>query len=379
MTSSFTDRLLGRVKLSGWVSLAAPILAILFAGIVTSIVLAITGNPVFDTLTTMVDYGSQPRSLVLILNNATTYYLSALAVALGFRMNLFNIGVDGQYRLAALVAAAVGGAVTLPAPFHPILIILVSMLVGAAWAGIAGVLKATRGVSEVISTIMLNTIATGLGAYLLAEWAVPVAGSNNIGTPPIAASGQVPGLAMVPGSSLKVFGLVFLAVAVGIGFHVLLNKTRFGFDLRATGRSEQAAVASGVNVKRMVVYAMLISGGMAGLIGMPQLLGASYSYSLDFQPGLGFTGIAIALLGRNNPVGIAFGALLWAFLDVSANILGLHKISPEIVTIMQGVIVLSVVIAYELAHRYRGVAEQKRVSRELAGAASTPQKEGASA
>nr|WP_062337590.1 ABC transporter permease [Herbidospora sakaeratensis] len=379
MTSSFTDRLLGRVKLSGWVSLAAPVLAIVFAGVVTSIVLALTGNPVFDTLTTMVDYGSQPRSLVLILNNATTYYLSALAVALGFRMNLFNIGVDGQYRLAALVAAAVGGAVTLPAPFHPILIILVSMLVGAAWAGIAGVLKATRGVSEVISTIMLNTIATGLGAYLLAQWAVPVAGSNNIGTPPIAESARIDGFAFVPGSSLKVFGLIFLAVAVGIGFHLLLNKTRFGFDLRATGRSEQAAVASGVNVKRMVVYAMLISGGMAGLIGMPQLLGASYSYSLDFQPGLGFTGIAIALLGRNNPVGIAFGALLWAFLDVSANILGLHKISPEIVTIMQGVIVLSVVIAYELAHRYRGVAEQKRVSRELAGAASTPQKEGASA
>ncbi|WP_062344883.1 ABC transporter permease [Herbidospora yilanensis] len=379
MSSTFTDRLLGRVRLSGWVSLAAPILAILFAGVVTSIVLALTGNPVLDTLTTMVDYGSQPRSLVLILNNATTYYLSALAVALGFRMNLFNIGVDGQYRLAALVAAAVGGAVTLPAPFHPILIILVAMLVGAAWAGIAGVLKATRGVSEVISTIMLNTIATGLGAYLLAQWAVPVAGSNNIGTPPIAASGQVPGLTLVPGSSLKVFGLIFLAVAVGIGFHVLLNTTRFGFDLRATGRSEAAAVASGVNVKRMVVYAMLISGGMAGLIGMPQLLGASYSYSLDFQPGLGFTGIAIALLGRNNPVGIAFGALLWAFLDVSANILGLHKISPEIVTIMQGVIVLSVVIAYELAHRYRSVAEQKRVSRELAGAASTPQKEGATA
>lgn len=379
MTSSFTDRLLGRVRLTGWVSLAAPILAILFAGVVTAIVLTLTGNPVLDTFVTMVDYGSQPRSLVLILNYATTYYLSALAVALGFRMNLFNIGVDGQYRLAGLVAAAVGGAVTLPAPFHPILIILVAMLVGAAWAGIAGILKATRGVSEVISTIMLNTIATGLGAYLLAEWAVPIAGGNNIGTTPIAASGHVPGVALVPGSSLKVFGLIFLAVAVGIGFHVLLNKTRFGFDLRATGRSEQAAVASGVNVKRMVVYAMLISGGMAGLIGMPQLLGEAYSYSLNFQAGLGFTGIAIALLGRNNPVGIAFGALLWGFLDVSSNILDLHKISPEIVTIMQGVIVLSVVIAYELAHRYSVVAEQKRVSRELAGAAPTPEKEGAAA
>ena len=106
-----------------------------------------------------------------------------------------------------------------------------------------------------------------------------------------------------------------LAAAVGIGYWFLLNRTRFGFDLRATGPSEPAAVASGVNVKKMVVYAMLLSGAVAGLVGMPQLLGSSYTYSLDFPTGLGFTGIAIALLGRNSPIGIAFGALLWAFLD----------------------------------------------------------------
>ncbi|GLX95602.1 ABC transporter permease [Herbidospora sp. NBRC 101105] len=378
MSSTFTDRLLGRVKPSAWVPLTAPLVAILFAALITSIVLVITGNPVLDTLVTMVEYGSQPRSLAQIVNYATTYYLSAIAVAIGFRMNLFNIGVDGQYRLAGLVAAAVGGTVTLPAPFLPIVIILVAMIVGAAWAGIAGVLKATRGVSEVISTIMLNTIATGIGAYLLLEvWGVRQ--GNDIGTKPIPAAGQVPGLGLIPDTPLKVYGLFILAVVVGFGFHVLLNKMRFGFDLRATGQSEPAAVASGVNVKRMIVYAMLISGAMAGLIGMPQLLGESYTYNLNFQAGLGFTGIAIALLGRNNPVGIVFAALLWAFLDVSANILDLHDVSPEIVTIMQGVIVLSVVVAYELAHRYRVTAEQRRVSRELAGAASTPQKEGATA
>ncbi|MFC7645110.1 hypothetical protein ACFQX6_34015 [Streptosporangium lutulentum] len=114
-TSTFADRLLGRVRLGGPV-LIAPILAIVFAGLITSIVLLITGDPPLNTLLLMVDYGAQPRSIVLTLNSATTYYLSALAVAIGFRMNLFNIGVDGQYRLAVLVAAAVGGAVTLPAP-----------------------------------------------------------------------------------------------------------------------------------------------------------------------------------------------------------------------------------------------------------------------
>lgn len=367
----FADRLLGRAGLSGALSLAAPILAVVFAGLITSVVLLLTGAPPLETLVIMVEYGTQPRSIVLTLNYATTFYLSALAVAIGFRMNLFNIGVDGQYRLAALVAAAVGGALTLPAPLHVALIVCVAMLVGAGWASIAGLLKVRRGVSEVISTIMLNAVATALGAWLLNKerLAVEVAGSNNIGTRPLGPSAQVPGLAIVPGAGSKVFGLIVLAVVMGVLYHVLLNRTRFGFDLRATGRSEPAAVASGVNVKRMILIAMVLSGAMAGLVGMPQLLGASYSYGLDFPTGLGFTGIAIALLGRNNPVGIAFGALLWAFLDTSSGILQLHDISPEIVMIMQGTIVLSVIVAYELVHRYRISAGQRRVSRELAGGA----------
>ncbi len=134
----------------------------------------------------MVEQLGKPRIDVNILNNATTYYLSAVAVAIGFKMNLFNIGVDGQYRLAAMIAAAVGGAVALPPVLHITLIIVVAMLVGAFWAGIAGLLKVTRGVSEVISTIMLNFIATGLVAFLLSpdRLAVSVAGSNNIGTKP---------------------------------------------------------------------------------------------------------------------------------------------------------------------------------------------------
>lgn len=378
--STFADRLLGRVRLDGLLSLAAPILAIVFAGLITSVVLLLTDAPPLETLGIMADYGVQPRSIVLTLNSATTFYLSALAVAIGFRMNLFNIGVDGQYRLAALVAAAVGGAIVLPAPLHIALIVVVAMLVGAGWAAVAGLLKVRRGVSEVISTIMLNAIATALGAWLLNKerLAVEVSGSNNIGTRPLGPSAQVPGLAIVPGTEAKVFGLVVLAVVMGIMYHVLLNRTRFGFDLRATGRSESAAVASGVNVKRMVLIAMTLSGAMAGLVGMPQLLGASYSYSLDFPTGLGFTGIAIALLGRNNPVGIAFGALLWAFLDTSSSILQLHDISPEIVMIMQGTIVLSVIIAYELVHRYQVSAGQRRVSRELESGAPA-QAEGASA
>jgi simple sugar transport system permease protein len=349
---------------------AAPLLAVLFALLLGALVLAGAGDPVWGTFRVLVDYGQQPRSLALILNAATTYYFSALAVAIGFRMNLFNIGVDGQYRMAAMTAAYVGGAVALPRGLHQLVIVAVAVLVGAAWAGLAGLLRASRGVSEVISTIMLNAIATGLVAFFLRSVAVPVAGSNNIGTKPIAPSGRLGGLPLVHGSTVEVFGFLPVAVLAGVAYWVLLGRTRFGFDLRATGRSETAAVASGVDVKRMVVKTMLLSGAVAGLVGMPQLLGASYSYSLDFPAGLGFTGIAIALIGRNSPIGIAFGALLWAYLDVSSVILDLQGVSREIVTIMQGTIVLAVVVAYELVRRYRLHDEQRRVARHLASPAA---------
>jgi ABC-type uncharacterized transport system permease subunit len=214
---------------------------------------------------------------------------------------------------------------------------------------------------------MLNYIATGVIAYLLTpgRLAVAVAGSNNIGTKPISANGQVPGFALFGAANGKIEGLLFLAAGVGVAYWFLLSRTHFGFDLRATGRSEPAAVASGINVKRMVLVSMLISGAVAGLVGMPQLLGEVHSYGTDFPTGLGFTGISIALLGRNNAVGMAAGALLWAFLDTSRLILDLNGISKDVVTIMQGVAVLSVVIAYELVRRYRLVQQQRDVGRQL--------------
>jgi len=348
-------------------ALAAPTLAILFSLLVTGLVLVSTGDPILSTLEQVWAYAKQPRVIALSINQGVTYFLSALAVAIGFRMNLFNIGVDGQYRLAAFVAAVVGSSFELPKPLHIFVIVVVAMLVGAMWAGIAALLKVTRGVSEVISTIMLNAIATTLIAYMLREVAVDVSGSNNIGTKPIAPSGAFTSIPLIPQSPLNVYGFIVVATLAGIAYTVVLGRTRFGFDLRATGRSESAAVASGVNVKRMVLISMLLSGAVAGLVGMPQLLGGdSRSYSLDFPAGLGFTGIAIALLGRNNAIGMAVAALLFSFLDASSVILDINDISKEIVLIMQGTIVLSVVIAYELVRRYSLAAEQRKVSRELA-------------
>jgi ABC-type uncharacterized transport system permease subunit len=352
----------------------APIIALVIALVITMILLRAAGVDPFNAISSMIDYGTTSSSVVEILNRATGYYLSAIAVAIGFRMALFNIGVDGQYRMAAMLAAALGGAVTLPAPFGQILVIVAAMLIGGAWAAIAGLLKVTRGVSEVISTIMLNAIATGLIAYLLnpARLAEVRPGSNNVATTPISKSGQVPGFDLSGGT---VFGLILLAVAVGIAFQVVINRTRFGFDLRISGLSPTAARASGVDSRRMVVTTMALSGVVAGLVGMPELLGASYQYSLNFPAGLGFTGIAIALLGRNNPFGIGLAALLFSFLDQSSDVLQLNDVPKEIVLVMQGTVVLTVVIVYELVRRFEIRLQQRVVAAELAAGHTIAQQE----
>ena len=170
----------------------------------------------------------------------------------------------------------------------------------------------------------------------------------------------MPKLLSLPGTSDPVFGFIIIAALVGVAYWFLSGRTRFGFDLRATGMNPAAAVASGVNAKRMVIATMLLSGAVAGLVGLPELLGREHAVTTSVG-GLGFTGIAIALLGRNNPVGIVFAALLWAFLDRTKIILDLNDIPQETIVIMQGVTVLAVVVAYELAARFSRRQQQRSV------------------
>ena len=265
-----------------------------------------------------------------------------------------------------MAAAAVAGHLSLPAYLAIPITMLVAIVVAAAWAGIAGWLKVSRGVSEVISTIMLNFIALGVISYTIIRTNVGEDISINVrGTRMIPKSGWMPGFTL-PNSDTEVYGFIFVALIVGIGYWFVLNRTRFGFDLRASGMSPSAAVASGVDSKKMIAVTMLISGGIAGLVALPDLLGSSHTYTLNFPTGFGFTGIAIALIGRNNPLGIAFGALLWAFLDVSSQQLDLVGVPQEIVTILQGVTVLAVVIAYEIVRRNKVKAQQRDVGLALA-------------
>ncbi|MFC8501921.1 ABC transporter permease [Pedococcus sp. NPDC057267] len=359
--------------------LAAPVLALVVAFVITSLILALFRDPVGDVWKTIL-HVPKPRQTVQIVNAATVYYLSAIAVAVGFRMNLFNIGVDGQYRVAVFAAAVFAGQAWLPGWLNVIVSIVVAMVAGGLWASIAAYLKVKRGVSEVISTIMLNAIATGVVSWLLLKVADRHAGSNAVNTKDIPESSQLLGLKLIPGATNRVYTLIVLAILVGLAYWFVLGKTRFGFDLRATGRSETAAVASGVKVPRMVMTAMIASGALAGLIGMPLLFGQDHNYGTTFQSGLGFAGIAIALLGRNNAVGIAFASVLWAFLDIQSNALQITAgVAQEIVFIIQGVILFAVVIAYELIRRTDKRLEQQRVARELGAQGTVPATEGAPA
>jgi simple sugar transport system permease protein len=355
-------------------ALFAPILAVVVAVVISSAVMAaLQVNPlrVFEV---MFDFGDTPAqqvtALVVIVNRAIPLFLAGLAVAVAFRMGLFNIGVEGQYRLATIMAAAAGAAVSLPAPLHVVVIVVVAMLVGALWAGIVAVLKVTRGVSEVISSIMLNFVALGLASYFLTgPFRGTKAGTQIVSTKEIPESGWVPSLNGILGAlglanpPRQLYGFLVIALVAGVVVAILLNRTRFGFDLRATGLSASAAVASGVDARGMVVKTMLLSGAIAGLIGLPDLLGSTHAYTTNFTAGLGFLGIAVSLLGRNRPGGIALAALLFAFLDRSLVPLQIADFPASVVTIFQGTIVLAVVIANEVARRVtrraaeRGTAE----------------------
>ncbi|MDG4858297.1 ABC transporter permease [Streptomyces sp. T-3] len=353
-------------------ALAAPVLALVVAVALTSIILLATGKNPFEPYSLMVSHVAEwPDVQVLVINQTITYYFAALAVAIGFRMNLFNIGVEGQYRLGACIGAIVGFNLPAPGVVKMLAVIVTAMVVGALWAGIAALLKVTRGVSEVIATIMLNSIATALIGYLIQKdvFGHQPKGGNVLNTGELPESSWFPG---IPYGDFEIYGFLVVAVLFGIGYWVMLSRTRFGFDLRAAGASESAALASGVSGRKMILIAMLASGALAGLIGMPALLGETHTFMTDFPAGYGFTGIAIALLGRNHPLGMAFGAFLWAFLDKASTVLDdpAHGYESEISVIMQGIIVLAVVIAYESVQRWGLKRQQQKVGAELAAAAN---------
>lgn len=351
-------------------ALVVPCLAVVLALLVSGAVVAALGLDPLAALAALVDFGPNPQAqanqLRTLVNGTVPLFLSGLAVSVAFRMNLFNIGVEGQYRIASVVAAGVGAAIVLPAPLHTIVIVAVAMLAGGAYAAIPAILKVTRGVNEVITTIMLNAIAIGIAGLLVRDVFSDPAEPGNPQTRVLPESARIPGfgdflldLGIQP-PTRPYTGFIFLAVVVGVAVAFLVNRTRFGFELRAAGANLSAAAFSGIPAKSMIVRAMVLSGALAGLVGLPELLSDDYRYGFGFTAGLGFSGIAVALLGRNSVVGITFAALLFSFISRAGPSLEGQGIPASVATIVQGTIVLSVVIVNEVARRRLLAREEQR-------------------
>ena len=349
-------------------SFSAPIIALSIAFGLSSLILLFIGKDPIETFRIMFEYGIKGKSIVSIINRSIPLYISAIAVAVGFKMGLFNIGVEGQYLVASLIAAFVGSQFSIITPIHILFIIITAVACSAMWAAIAGYLKVKKGIHEVISTIMLNYIGTGLIAYGLTNlFDEPGSDYELPRTPELPESGKMPALNnLFRLEDLQdLHGFLFVAIVVGIFYYWLVWKTTLGFDLRITGANPIAAKFSGINPNRLIIVAMVTSGGFAGLVGLGPLLGYFHRFTIDFPTGLGFAGIAVALLGRNHPFGMGIGALLFAFLERSSQILDLNDVPKEIERMLQAFILLIVVVFYEIIRRFIVKQQVKDASKKV--------------
>ncbi|NOT64293.1 MAG: ABC transporter permease [Acidobacteria bacterium] len=278
---------------------------------------------------------------------ATPLIFTGLAVALAFQCGLLNIGAEGQLYSAAFAAAWVGITFkSLPAIALVPLCMLAAMLMGAIWGGIPGLLKARFGSHEVINTIMMNFIAVGLVSWLTqAYYKTP--GDPIMQTVPIADQAHLARLhTFLPPFPARIpLNLAFvLALLAAFLVWLFLWRTKWGFEIRAVGASPAAAEYGGISVSRQIILAMALSGALAGMVGINEVLGYRYRYYHDFSPGYGFTGIAVALLGRNHPLGVILAAILFGalirgglFVDIFTD-----KVSKDLVQVLQAIIILFV-------------------------------------
>jgi general nucleoside transport system permease protein len=276
--------------------------------------------------------------------------LTALAVAFAFRCGLFNIGGQGQYLVGVIAAVAVGSELTgLPRGVHVPLALFCAALAAAVWAGIAGILRATVGAHEVITTIMLNWIAYWIGSYLFSIGG-PLQ-SDTQRSVPISNDVQDSAKLHVLWGGVQGLHIGFLiAVAALVVYWLIIDRTTLGYGVRAVGANPEAARYGGINVPRNYFLAMAISGAFAGLAGAIDILGWQYRFSqLDIQASsIGFAGIAVALLGRNKPLGIFFSALLFGALLTGTSTRNLNpdifdpELAGNLTLIIQGLVVLFV-------------------------------------
>jgi general nucleoside transport system permease protein len=284
------------------------------------------------------------------LATSTPYIFAGLAVAIGFRCGLFNIGAEGQFGMGALGAAFVGYSLKgLPWFIHLPLAILGGALGGAAWGAIPGYLKAKFGAHEVVNTIMMNYISFRLSDWLL-NGPMKATGYRPI-TPTIEASAELPRLFPDP---LRLNWGFFLALVMAYLVYWLLFKTTFGFEIRAVGTNPSAAKYAGMNIVRNFVLVMILSGALAGMAGASQVLGIDHWVGQGFSAGYGFDSIALALLGKSHPLGVVLAALLFGTLRSGATRMqSLAGIPIDIISIIQGLVIIFIAAPAIIRWLYR--------------------------
>jgi len=348
-----------------------PLIAVVLALLVGAIVIILVGENPIDVYKLLFGHAIGNRDgWGNVLFRATPLIFTGLAVAFAFRCGLFNIGGEGQMYIGTFLATWVGFTFTnLPAFILIPLCILAAAAGGALWAAVPGILKAKTGVHEVIVTIMMNWIATSLTFFLVLKFKAPAteamvaAGVKQMipHTSEIAQAARLPRLYTI----LKFLNIdfpahnqvnvsFFIAIGVAIFAYYILWKTNLGYEIRAVGYSPLAAEYGGISVAKNIVLAMVISGAFAGLVGTNEIMGYKYRWRPELFTGLGFNGIAVALLGRNHPLGVVLAAILFGILNYGGaivNIFTAGRIPRELIMVLQAVIVIFVVISDEVVKR----------------------------
>ncbi|MEN9933622.1 MAG: hypothetical protein RLZZ387_201 [Chloroflexota bacterium] len=320
-------------------SLLVPLLAIFTALVVGALIIFATGASVISAYSGLFAGAlGSPQALANTLVEATPYTLGGLAVALGFKGGMFNIGVEGQIIMGSLFSAVAGYAITgLPGIVHVPLALIAGILGGALWGAIPGFLRAKTGAHEVITTIMLNYVAIRLVDYLIKG---PFRDTNSSAprTPFVEESARLPYLF---GADYRLNLGFIIALVMAFVIWWVLNKTTVGFEIRTVGANPDAAQYAGMSVTRNIVLTMALSGALAGLAGAVTILGLEHNYKAAFTGGYGFDSIAIALLAGSNPIGIIPAAAFWGALRNGAGLMQLQSgISINLINIIQALVIV---------------------------------------
>lgn len=330
-------------------SVLARLVAIALALGLGALILEAGGYSARDSYRTMWDAAFANRDAVAeTLVAATPLIFTGLAVAFAARMLLWNIGAEGQLFLGAAAASWLAFSF----PDAPRGLLLPAMVVagaigGAAWAAGPGVLRASLGVSEIVTTLMLNFVAILLVDYLVhGPWRDPESSGFPL-SKPFTESAILPSFG---DTRLHVGFLIALGAAVVVW--ALLRSTRFGYEVRVIGESQPAARYAGMPLRRNIVVVMLISGGLAGIAGMSEVSGIVFRIQPDISAGYGYTGIIVATLGRFSAPGVVIAAVLFGALQVGGYALQTTEVPPSIVQVLQGAI-LFIAVGAEMLARYR--------------------------